>query len=83
MAPTEALIAYLEKQPEFDILKARKGYFRKWDHQLMQEAYPFSVKPKGKAKDQWDTLALGPAVPNANESLEVLSVTKEQNACVM
>jgi branched-chain amino acid transport system substrate-binding protein len=80
---TEKLIAYLEKQPEFDILKARKGYFRSWDHQLMQEAYPFTVKPKGKAKDQWDTLALGPAVPNANESLEVLSVTKEQNACVM
>jgi branched-chain amino acid transport system substrate-binding protein len=80
---TEKLIAYLEKQPEFDILKARKGYFRSWDHQLMQEAYPFTVKPKGKAKDQWDTLALGPAVPNANESLEALSVTKEQNACVM
>jgi branched-chain amino acid transport system substrate-binding protein len=80
---TEALIAYLEKQPEFDILKGRKGYFRSWDHQLMQEAYPFSVKPKAQIKNQWDTLALGPAVPGANESLEVLSVTKAQNACVM
>jgi branched-chain amino acid transport system substrate-binding protein len=80
---TEKLIAYLEKQPEFDILKARKGYFRSWDHQLMQEAYPFSVKPKAQIKDQYDMLALGPAVPGANESLEVLSVTKEQNACVM
>jgi branched-chain amino acid transport system substrate-binding protein len=80
---TEQLIAYLEKEPQFDILKGRKGYFRKWDHQLMQEAYPFSVKPKGQAKDQWDTLALGQAVPGANELLEVLSVTKEQNACVM
>jgi branched-chain amino acid transport system substrate-binding protein len=80
---TEQLIAYLEKEPQFDILKARKGYFRKWDHQLMQEAYPFTVKPKGKAKDQYDTLALGPAVPGASESLEVLSVTKEQNNCVM
>src|SRR6201995_1256571 len=79
---TEALIAYLEKQPEFDILKARKGYSRSWDHHLMQEAYPFTVKPKGQAKDQWDTLALGPAVPDASESLEVLSVTKAQNACV-
>ncbi len=29
----------------------------------MQEAYPFTVKPKGKAKDQWDLLALGAAVP--------------------
>ncbi|HEY1472468.1 MAG TPA: ABC transporter substrate-binding protein [Pseudolabrys sp.] len=80
---TEQLIAYFEKEPQFDILKARKGYFRKWDHQLMQEAYPFTVKAKGKAKDQYDTLALGPAVPGADESLEVLSVTKEQNNCVM
>ena len=79
---TEKLIAYFEKEPQFDILKARKGYFRSWDHQLMQEAYPFTVKPKGQAKDQWDTLQLGAAVPNANESLEVLSVKKEQNTCV-
>ena len=80
---TEKLIAYLEKEPQFDILKARKGYFRSWDHQLMQEAYPFTVKEKGKAKDQWDTLALGQAVPGPNESLEVLSVPKEKNTCVM
>jgi len=79
---TDKLIAYFEKETQFDILKARKGYFRSWDHQLMQEAYPFTVKEKGKAKDQWDTLALGAAVPGPNESLEVLSVTKAQNACV-
>ena len=80
---TEKLIAYFESEAQFDILKARKGYFRKWDHQLMQEAYPFTVKLKGKAKDQWDQLELGGAVPAANESLEVLSVKKEQNTCVM
>ena len=80
---TEKLIAYLEKETQFDILKGRKGYFRSWDHQLMQEAYPFTVKAKGKAKDQWDQLELGSAVPAANESLEVLSVKKEQNSCVM
>src|SRR3974390_2164859 len=80
---TDQLIAYLEKEPQFEILKARKGYFRNWDHQLIQEAYPFTVKPKGQAKDQYDTLALGQAVPGPNESLEVLSVTKEQNTCVM
>ena len=38
----------------------------------MQEAYPFTVKPKGQAKDQWDLIALGAAVPGANEPLEVL-----------
>ncbi len=80
---TEKLIAYFESEAKFDILKARQGYFRKWDHQLMQEAYPFTVKAKGKAKDQWDQLELGAAVPAANESLEVLSVQKEQNTCVM
>ncbi len=80
---TEKLIAYFEKEAKFDILKARPGYFRSWDHQLMQEAYPFTVRPKGQAKDKWDFLALGQAVPGANESLEVLSVPKEQNTCVM
>jgi len=80
---TDALIAYFEKGTEFDILKARKGWFRSWDHQLMQEAYPFTVKAKGKAKDKWDFLALGPAVPGANESLEVLATKREQNTCSM
>ena len=78
---TDKLIAYLEKETEFDILKARKAHFRSWDHQLMQEAYPFTVKPKGQAKDQWDFIALGAAVPDANESLESLAPTREQNPC--
>jgi branched-chain amino acid transport system substrate-binding protein len=80
---SEKLIAYLEKQSEFDILKGRKGYFRAWDHQLIQEAFPFSVKPKGQSKDKWDFLALGPAIPNANEPLEVINPTKEQNPCTL
>ena len=49
---TEKLIVYFEKESQFDLLKGRKGYFRSWDHQLMQEAYPFTVKPKGTAKDK-------------------------------
>lgn len=80
---SEQLIAYFEKGAEFDILKARKAWYRSWDHQLMQEAYPFTVKPKGQAKDKWDFLALGPAVPGPNESLESIAVPKEQNACKM
>ena len=78
---TEKLIAYFEKEPQFDLLKARKGYFRSWDHQLMQEAYPFTVKPKGQAKDKWDFLKFGAAVPDANQPLEILAVRKEQNTC--
>jgi branched-chain amino acid transport system substrate-binding protein len=80
---TDALIAYFEKETEFDILKARKGHFRAWDHQLMQEAYPFTVKAKGQSKDQWDFIALGSAVPGANEPLESLAPTREQNPCSM
>src|SRR6476659_4620759 len=80
---TEKLIAYFETEAQFDVLKARKAYFRAWDHQLIQEAYPFSVKPKGQSKDKWDFLALGPAIPNANEPLEVINPTKEQNPCTV
>ena len=32
---------------------------------MMQEAYTFTVKPKGQAKDKWDFLQFGPAVPRA------------------
>src|SRR5712672_330237 len=80
---TDKLIAYFERETQFDILKGRKGYFRSWDHQLMQEAYPFTVKAKGQAKDKWDTLDLGVAIPGPDESLEVIALTKEQNPCSM
>ncbi|HEY4143096.1 MAG TPA: ABC transporter substrate-binding protein [Pseudolabrys sp.] len=79
---TEKLIAYFEKETQFDILKGRKGYFRAWDHQLVQEAYPFTVRGKGQAKDKWDFLELGAAIPNANEPLEVINPPKSANACV-
>src|SRR6266852_6208711 len=80
---TEKLIAYFEKEAQFDILKARKGYFRSWDHQLMQEAYPFTVKPKGQAKDKWDFLQFGAAVPAPNQPLELIATTREQNTCAL
>ncbi len=78
---TEKLIAYFESQAEFDLLKARKGYFRSWDHQLIQEAYPFTVKPKGQAKDKWDFLQFGAAVPAPNQPLEIINPPKDQNSC--
>ncbi|MSQ63360.1 MAG: ABC transporter substrate-binding protein [Betaproteobacteria bacterium] len=80
---TDKLIAYFESQAEFDLLKARKGYFRAWDHQLIQEAFPFTVKPKGQAKDKWDFLAFGAAVPAASQALEIINPAKDQNACSM
>lgn len=77
------LIDYFEKGAQFDILKARKGYFRDWDHQLMQEMYTVTAKPKGKARDKWDFMQLGQTVPGPKESLEVLAPTKTENACTL
>ena len=79
----EKLIAHLEKGAEFDILKARKGYFRDWDHQMMQEQYTVRLKPKAQVRDKWDILALGPAVPGPNEPLESVATTRQENACTM
>lgn len=80
---TEKLIKYFESEAQFDLLKARKGYFRSWDHQLIQEAYPFTVKPKGQAKDKWDFLKFGAAVPAADQPLEIINPPKSQNTCKM
>lgn len=76
---TEKLVEYFEKGAEFDILKARKAHFRAWDHQLVQEAYPFSVKES--PADQYDLMVLGAAVPGAGQPLESIYPTKEQNPC--
>lgn len=78
---TDKLIAYFESEAQFDLLKGRKGYFRSWDHQLMQEAYPFTVKAKGQAKSKQDFLAFGDAVPAPNQPLELLAPTKAENVC--
>jgi len=80
---SEALIAHFEKQTQFDIMKARKAYFRSWDHQLVQEAYPFTVKPKEQMKDKWDMLVLGEAVPVSSQPLESIYPTQAQNPCEM
>lgn len=78
---SEQLIAFLEKEPEFDILKGRKGYFRAWDHQLMQEMYTMTPKPKGQSKNDWDFLALSAPLPGPSDKLEALAPTREENDC--
>ena len=80
---TEKLIKYFESEAQFDLLKKRNGYFRAWDHQMIQEAYPFSVKAKGQAKDQWDFLKFGDAVPAPDQPLESINPPKSANACVL
>ncbi|HZD89781.1 MAG TPA: ABC transporter substrate-binding protein [Pseudolabrys sp.] len=78
---SEKLIDYLQKGAKFDILKGREAYFRSWDHQLIQEAYPFWPKAKDKMKDKWDLMVLGDAVPAKGKPLELIYPTKEQNPC--
>jgi branched-chain amino acid transport system substrate-binding protein len=77
------LVEYFEKGPSFDILKARKGTFRKWDHQLLQEMYVVKVKDKAKMKDKWDIFEIVQPVPGANESLELIQPTQAENPCKM
>jgi branched-chain amino acid transport system substrate-binding protein len=91
---TGTLIGYFEKETPFDILKARQGYFRKSDHQLMQEAYPFTVratKAAGAAgamqetrKDLFDMMALGAAVPAPDEALDAIALpSSAQASCTL
>ncbi len=77
------LVEYLEKGASFDILKARRGTFRAWDHQLLQEMYVVKVKDKAKMKDKWDIFEIVRPVPGPNESLELIQPTREENSCTM
>ena len=75
------IIDFLEKGAQFDVLKGRKGYFRSWDHQLIQEMYTMTPKAKGTAKDKWDFLQIGQSVPSASEPLDIIAPTKAENNC--
>jgi branched-chain amino acid transport system substrate-binding protein len=77
------IVEFLEKGASFDILKGRRGSFRAWDHSLLQEMYVVKVKDKARMKDKWDIFDLVRPVPGANESLELIQPTREENACTM
>ena len=49
----------------------------------MQEMYTIAPKPKGKATNRWDFLALSAPVPGPSDKLEALAPTREENACKM
>jgi len=67
---------YLEKGAKFDVLKTREGYYRNWDHQLMQEMYTIRFKPAAEVKDRWDLFTVSAPVPEAKQSLEVIAPTR-------
>ena len=77
------LVEHLEKGASFDILKARRGMFRAWDHQLLQEMYVVRVKEKAKMKDKWDIFEIVRPAPGPGESLEAIQPTREENNCTM
>jgi branched-chain amino acid transport system substrate-binding protein len=93
---SETLVGFFEKETPFDILKARQAHFRKADHQLMQEAYPFTVRTtkaegdtaditsamKEPRKDAFDMMALGAAVPAPDEALDAIAPAAAQPSCL-
>ena len=80
-AEAAKLIEHWEKGAKFDLLKTRPGYFRAWDHQLMHEMYAVEALKASELKNQWDIYKPSPPVPGANEDLEAIAPTKEENAC--
>jgi branched-chain amino acid transport system substrate-binding protein len=77
------IIQHLEGGATFDILKERKGSFRNWDHQLLQEMYVVKVKDKAQSKDKWDIFDIVRAVPGPKDSLELIQPTEAENPCKM
>jgi branched-chain amino acid transport system substrate-binding protein len=77
------IIEHWEKEPKFDVLKTRQGYFRKYDHQLMHEMYAVEALKASDLKNQWDIYKPAPPTPGANEPLDVIAATPAENACNM
>lgn len=78
-----SIVLHLERGASFDVLKARRGSFRAWDHQLLQEMYVVKVKDVAKSKDKWDIFEIVEAVPGEKESLELIQPTAAENLCRM
>ena len=77
------LVEHFEKGAKFGLMKTREGYFRKADHQMMHEMYTVQALPVAEIKNNWDIFRSSGPVPAANESLEVIASTAEENECKM
>ncbi len=78
---TGRLIEYFEKGATFESLKSRPSYFRSWDHQIMTEMFMMKPIAADAKADKWNWLTVGPPLPNADQPLEILAPTAEENAC--
>jgi branched-chain amino acid transport system substrate-binding protein len=76
------IVAHLEKEATFDVLKTREGYFRARDHQFMNEMYGITALPADQVQNEWDIFSSSAAVPGPGESLELIAATPEENTCV-
>lgn len=77
------IIELLESGMDFDIMKPRRGYFRKWDHSLLQQMFVVKVKDKSAMEDEWDIFEIVEPSPGDDESLELIQPTMAENACNM
>jgi len=77
------IIPLLESGMDFDIMKPRRGHFRKWDHSLLQQMFVVKVKDKDKMEDKWDIFEIIEPSPGDNEPLDAIQPTMEENPCKM
>jgi branched-chain amino acid transport system substrate-binding protein len=80
-ADSTKLVEHFEKGAKFPLMKTREGYFRKSDHQMMHEMYTVQALPVAQIRNNWDIFSSSAPVPAANESLEVIAATAEENEC--
>ena len=79
-ADAQKLAEHLRKGAKFDIGKAREGYFRAYDNQIVMEMYAVRAKEASKMRDQFDIYEPLGSVPAAGEDMEVLAPPKD-GAC--
>ncbi|MBL8348052.1 MAG: ABC transporter substrate-binding protein [Rubrivivax sp.] len=82
-ADSTKIVEHFEKGAKFPLMKKRDGYFRTSDHQMMHEMYTVRALPAAQIKNNWDIFSSSAPVPAANESLEVIASTAEENECKM
>jgi branched-chain amino acid transport system substrate-binding protein len=74
------LAEHLRSGAKFDVMKAREGYFRAYDNQMMMEMYAVRAKEASKMKDQWDIYDPLGTVPATGDDLEIIAPPKD-GAC--
>jgi len=60
-----------------DVGKAREGYFRAYDNQMMMDMYAVRAKKAADMKDQWDIYDPLGTVPGPGEDLETIAPPKD------